>query len=49
MIQDYETTLQAKWVIDSETGIEYMLDFKTGQKLAVKINGIWLNPEEKPQ
>lgn len=48
MIQD-ETTLEARWVVDSETGIEYMLDLKTGQKLGVKINGVWLNPEEKPQ
>lgn len=48
MIQD-ETTLEARWVIDSETGIEYLLDLKTGQKLGVKINGVWLNPEEKAQ
>ncbi len=44
-----EDTLEAKWVVDSETGMEYMLEMKTGKKLAVKINGIWLNPEEKPQ
>lgn len=44
-----QTTLEARWVIDSETGIEYLLDLKTGQKLGVKINGVWLNPEEKAQ
>lgn len=44
-----DTTLEAKWTIDSETGIEYLFDLKTGQKLAIKVGGVWLNPEEKPQ
>lgn len=48
MIQD-DTTLEAVWTVDSETSIEYMLDLKTGQKLGIKINGIWLNPEEQAQ
>lgn len=46
---DDEKTLDAKWVVDSETGIEYMLDVRTGAKIAMKVDGIWLNPESKPQ
>jgi len=44
-----ETTLEGQWVVDSESGIEYLMDLKTGQKLAIKIDGKWLNPEAKPQ
>lgn len=43
-----EATLEAKWVVDSETGEQYMLDFKSGQILARKNkDGIWVNPENK--
>lgn len=46
---EMEETLEARWVVDSETGIEYMFDLKTGHKLAVRVNGVWLNPEVQPQ
>lgn len=49
MTFDMDETLEAKWAVDNETGIEYLLDLKTGQKLGMKINGIWMNPEEKSQ
>lgn len=42
-----EETLHAQWVVDSETGEQYMLDLKTGQILAHKNHlGEWTNPEE---
>lgn len=29
----YEKTLEARWVVDSETGKRYLLDLKTGEIL----------------
>lgn len=49
MTFDDTATIKLQWVVDSETGIEYLLNQKTGQKMGIKINDIWLNPEEKPQ
>lgn len=31
---DPEKTLEAKWAIDSETGLQYLLDLRTGRILA---------------
>jgi len=43
---DDEATLEGQWVVNSETGEEYMLDLRTGNILAKKTQlGEWINPE----
>lgn len=34
-----DTTLVAKWVVDSETGEEYLIDLKTSEIILRRLNG----------
>lgn len=35
-----ENTLEALWCVDSESGIEYLIDIHTNEKLLKRIKGI---------
>lgn len=38
---------QGRWVVDSETGIQYLIDFKTGKTVATKNEkDEWVKPNE---
>ena len=42
MIPENEKTLEAKWVVDSETGSELLVDIYTNKVIVRKdSNGIW--------
>ena len=42
-----ETTINARWCVDSESGEQWLLDVRTGRVLGRKDGcGIWVNPEE---
>jgi hypothetical protein len=39
-----ETTFEGKWVVDSETGKEHLVNIRTNQVEATKDeNGVWRN------
>ncbi len=43
MLIDDEETLEAKWVVNSETSEQHLVDVKTGTILATKDkNGSWI-------
>lgn len=43
-MDQFDETLQASWVVDSETSIQYLIDLTTGKVLAVKDeNGVIQN------
>lgn len=40
-MDNIEETLEAKWIVDNETGRQYLVEFKTGKILACKVDGVW--------
>jgi hypothetical protein len=33
---NYDDTLRAQWVVDSESGVQYLIDLETGKVLGMK-------------
>lgn len=43
-----EELINARWVVDSETGNQYLLDIKTSTVIAKKDkDGVWVNPDKE--